>query len=221
MHLLPEGRQGHPRLKAHLLTTSDGELADFEEFYRSVGADLGKLPWAALAPRPQIVAWLDTLGLAAGRRALVIGCGVGDDAEELARRGYRVSAFDISPTAIRWCRTRFPDSAVDYQVADLLDLPAEWRQAFDIVVEFNTIQSIELGRRRDVLAAIAATVAPRGLLFVRAALRPDGAPALTRPWPVSRAELADFAEVGLRAVSFDTAPNPATGHPGLVAVYTR
>jgi SAM-dependent methyltransferase len=221
VHLLPEGRQSHPRLRVLPLSSADGELADFEALYRSVGADLGKLPWAALAPRPQIVAWLNTLGLAAERRALVIGCGVGDDAEELGRRGYRVTAFDISPTAIRWCRTRFPRSSVKYVVADLLDLPAEWRQAFDVVVEFNTIQSIELGRRRDVLAAIAATVAQRGLLFVRAALRPDGAPAHTRPWPVSRAELADFAEFALQAVSFDVAPNRDTGHPGLVAVYTR
>jgi 2-polyprenyl-3-methyl-5-hydroxy-6-metoxy-1,4-benzoquinol methylase len=174
-----------------------------------------------LAPRPQIVAWLDTLGTAAERRALVIGCGVGDDAEELSRRGYRVTAFDLSPTAIRWCRSRFPESTVDYQVADLLDLPAEWRQAFDVVVECATIQSITLDLRHRVIDAVASTVAPGGLLFVLASLRPDGAPAPTRPWPVSRTELADFATAGLRELSYAPGHNPVTGRPLFVAVYAR
>jgi SAM-dependent methyltransferase len=189
--------------------------------YRSVGADLGKLPWATLAPRPQMVAWLDTLGAAEERPALVIGCGVGDDAEELSRRGYRVTAFDISPTAIRWCRTRFPESSVDYQVADLLDVPAEWRRAFDVVVECATIQSIGLDRRHQVIDAIASTVGPNGLLFVLAALRPGGAPAVSRPWAVSRTDLADFATAGLRELSYAPGHNPVTGRPLFVAVYTR
>ena len=29
-----------------------------------------------------------------------------------ARRGYQVTAFDLSPTAIRHCQERFPGSAV-------------------------------------------------------------------------------------------------------------
>lgn len=39
-------------------------------------------------------------------RAVVIGCGLGDDAEYLASMGYEVTAFDISPTAIAMCHTR-------------------------------------------------------------------------------------------------------------------
>src|ERR1700724_1465540 len=78
-------------------------LRTFEEIYVQAGQDFTAVPWAALAPHP----------------ALVVGCGLGDDAEEAARRGYQVTAFDLSPTAIGHCRDRFPGSAVDYQVADL------------------------------------------------------------------------------------------------------
>jgi SAM-dependent methyltransferase len=132
-----------------------------------------------------------------------------------------VTAFDLSPTAIRWCRTRFPVSTVDYQVADLLDLPAEWRDAFDVVVECATIQSIALDLRLRAINAIASTVAPNGLLFVLASLRPDGEPAPTRPWPVSRAELANFVAAGLRELSYATGHNPVTGRPLFVAVFSR
>lgn len=216
MHVVPESRQGHPGL-----STANGEPADFEEFYRSVGDDLERLPWAARAPQPQILEWLDTLGPGASRTALVVACGLGDDAEELGRRGYRVSAFDISATAIGWCRRRFPDSGVDYRVADLAVLPADWRHAFDVVVEFNTIQSIGLDDRPAALEAIGSTVAPGGLLFVRGILRPDGGAVSTRPWPVSRADLSPLTAGGLRVVSFDAAPSRRSGHPAFVAVYRR
>ena len=77
-----------------------------------------------------------------GGEALVIGCGLGDDAEELARRGYAVTAFDISPTAIARCRERFPQSPVHYRVADVPRLPGEWQGRFGLAVEINTIQSL-------------------------------------------------------------------------------
>ena len=37
-----------------------------------------------------------------------------DDAEALATQEYQVTAFDISPTAIAWCRERFPNTTVNY-----------------------------------------------------------------------------------------------------------
>jgi hypothetical protein len=67
----------------------------FEEICARAGNDPGAIPWAALAPQPALMAWLDRQRPAAG------GCGLGDDAEEVSRRGYRVTAFDVSPTAIR------------------------------------------------------------------------------------------------------------------------
>jgi ubiquinone/menaquinone biosynthesis C-methylase UbiE len=105
-----------------------------------------------------------------------------------------VSAFDHSKTAIGWCRRRFPDSTVDYRVADLLDLPGVWQQSFDLVVEINTIQSIPRASRHDAIAAIARTVAPGGRLFVRCLAREAGE--ATRPWAVSRADLSAFVGEG-------------------------
>jgi len=76
----------------------------------------------------------------AGKKAIVIGCGVGDDAEALSTFGYKVTAFDISQEAIKLCKNRYPESSVEYLVANLFDYPKVWRESFDVVYECNTIQ---------------------------------------------------------------------------------
>lgn len=197
------------------------QLAAFEEIYARAGQDFGAIPWAALAANPALVSWLDQQPAPAGHHALVIGCGLGDDAEEVARRGYQVTAFDLSPTAIRHCHERFPGSAVDYQVADLFHLPADWDGAFGLVVEIRTLQSLPLPQRADATAAIAATVAPGGRVFVRCLARDDREPPVSRPWPVSRSELRGFIQAGLREAEF--ADQPATGAHGrfFTASYAR
>jgi protein-L-isoaspartate O-methyltransferase len=46
-----------------------------------------------------------------GKRALVVGCGLGYDAEFLARLGYAVTGFDVAPTAIERAVRENPGSA--------------------------------------------------------------------------------------------------------------
>src|ERR1700704_4366567 len=127
----------------------------FENIYAQAGDDLSEIPWATLRPMPELVTWLDRQAPAAGQTALVVACGLGDDAEEVSRRGFRVTAFDLVPAAIAHCRARFPDTAVDYQVADVFRLPAEWFQAFDLVMEVRTLQSLPLADRGAAAASIA------------------------------------------------------------------
>jgi SAM-dependent methyltransferase len=196
-------------------------LLTFEEIYIRAGQDLGAIPWATLAPNPALATWLDQQPSPAGDRALVIGCGLGDDAEEAARRGYQVTAFDLSPTAVRHCRERFPGSAVDYQVADLFQLPAAWARTFGLVVEIRTLQSLPLPQRADATAAIAAAVRPGGRLFVRCLARDEDEPPLSRPWPVSPRELSGFTGAGLRVTEFaEQAAAPPYGR-FFTVVYTR
>jgi SAM-dependent methyltransferase len=170
----------------------------FEEMYAAAGEDLAALPWASLKPFPLLVEWLDGAGAGAGGEALVVGTGLGDDAEELARRGFAVTAFDLSPTAIGRARERFPASTVDYRVADLLALPGDWRERFDLVVEIRTLQSLPIGDRAVAAAAIAGTVAPGGLLWLFALGRDTHQRGETRPWPVTTEELAVLESAGLR-----------------------
>ena len=75
-------------------------------------------------------------------KALVIGCGLGDDAEWLSAIGFEVTAFDISESSIQWCKERFPSTDVDYIVADLLNPPPKWLNQYDLVVEIHILQAI-------------------------------------------------------------------------------
>jgi SAM-dependent methyltransferase len=169
----------------------------FEEMYAAAGDDLGAVPWANLKPFPPLVEWLGERGAGLSGRALVVGAGYGDDAAELARRGFEVTAFDLSPTAVGRARERFPEGGVDFRVEDLFALPTEWSGHFDLVVEIRTLQSLPIETRRDAAAAIAGTVAPGGRLWLFALGRDEHRRGETRPWPVTPEELAVLEAAGL------------------------
>jgi 2-polyprenyl-3-methyl-5-hydroxy-6-metoxy-1,4-benzoquinol methylase len=181
------------------------EPESFDSIYARAQDDLTTLPWTRLVPSVQLLAWLDGVEVA-DLTVLVVGCGVGDDAEELARRGAKVTAFDVAPTAIALCQKRFPSSTVDYRVADLFDLPPAWTQAFDLVVEIHTVQSVPPERQSDAMRAIAGAVAPGGRLFVRCSVRDDGEPLDGRPWFLRLRDLDSYVNAGLRVDAFTDVP---------------
>jgi SAM-dependent methyltransferase len=185
-------------------------VAWFEELYREAESGTTVVPWADLVPNPHLVEWLDASVIAPGR-ALDVGTGLGDNAEELARRGHRVTAFDVSRTAIEQARARFPGSAVDYVVADLLAAPAAWRGAFDLVAETYTLQVLPPRERRIAAEALREVVAPGGVLLVIARGREPDDPEGAMPWPLTRAEIEAIAGDGLvleRVEDFVDAEDP-------------
>ena len=120
----------------------DGEpLRWFEELYAGAVRDSNEIPWARMEPHPKMVEWIAGQPDVQGR-ALVVGCGLGDDAEWLSAAGFDVTAFDLSQSSIDWCKERFPDTSVDYCVADLLAPPTTWLDSFDLVVEIHILQAI-------------------------------------------------------------------------------
>jgi ubiquinone/menaquinone biosynthesis C-methylase UbiE len=172
---------------------SDDSATWFEGRYADA-ASTDDLPWADLVPNPLLLPWLDARGEAGeGRTALVVGCGLGDDAEELARRGYAVTAFDAAPSAVAWARRRFPESSVEYLVADATALPSAWHGAFALAVEAYTLQAVLAEERPLVAREVAAALAPGGVLLAIATARRAGDPPSTsRPYPLTPAELRAF-----------------------------
>jgi SAM-dependent methyltransferase len=174
----------------------------FEELYAGA-ARAAEVPWADLVPNPLMVAWLEREGVSGdGRRALKVGAGLGDDAEELARRGFAVTAFDVAPSAVAWARRRFPDSRVDYLVADVLAPPEHWRGAFDFVLESYTLQVLPPELRPVAARAIAATLARGATLLVIARGRDEDEDRGAMPWPLTPAELRGLF-TGLELVAFE------------------
>jgi len=205
------------RATISVMSERDETVQFFESFYAGAGDDYSQIPWARLSPGPPLIDWLDAEPPAAGTVALVVGCGLGDDAEELARRGCVVEAFDVSRTAIETARRRFPDSTVSYRVADLFELPSDWRGRFALIVEVQTIQSLPPNDHRAAIAAISDCLAPGGRMFVRTALRREEVPAVSRPWPLTLAELHGFEDEGLEL----TARREADEHAFMHLEYRR
>lgn len=181
------------------VATEAGRPSDwFETLYQESNGDTQQIPWAKLTPHPYLSEWLENQDIRGeGKTALVVGCGLGDDAEALAALGFMVTAFDVAPSAIAWCQQRFPDSTVTYQVADLFALPDVWHHGFDLVVEIRNIQALPLFVRAAAIKAVATTVAPGGQLFLVTRIRDiDKAPE-GPPWPLSESELTQFQQWGL------------------------
>ena len=77
----------HTRSISQMIRESwdQGEPAGwFEEVYAAAERGEAKIPWLSKLYNGELTEWLDCEGLnGQGKTALVIGCGLGDDAEEL------------------------------------------------------------------------------------------------------------------------------------------
>jgi len=183
---------------------SGNDTGWFETLYAAADHGTATVPWAELAPNQHLVSAL--AGACGGGRAIVTGCGLGDDAEHVASLGFATVAFDVSPTAVDAARRRFPRSAVEYVNADLLSPLRSWAGAFDLVVEVFTLQVLTGAARRTAFAQTAQLVAPGGRLLVIAGARDEHDDPGTMPWPLTRAEIESFREYGLSDQSIADAP---------------
>jgi SAM-dependent methyltransferase len=179
----------------------------YDELWSAAGRGEVSMPWDRTEPYDLLAAHVAGQD-GAGRRAVVVGAGYGADAEHLARQGWETTAFDISPAAVAAAQQRYPDSQVDYRVADLLDLPADLVGSFHLVVEIFTIQALHGSLRAQAVAGVRRLVAPGGTLFVVQIVREDAEEvAAEPPWLLDRAEMAALEGDGLVIESLDRLPH--------------
>lgn len=195
------------KLARHLANESLSQgrpLQWFEQLYSAAKGNESTIPWADMRPNPNLTEWLDaTVRSGTGRRALVVGCGLGDDAELLASLGFRVVAFDISQTCIEWCRRRFPDSSVSYVVADLMVDAHPFEGPFDFVLEAYTLQVLPPDMRKTAIDRMSSLLARNGTLLVITRGRHVDDDEGKMPWPLVREELQTFEVNGLREMRFE------------------
>jgi len=218
---MPDPR-ARARQLAHEAIARGDQTGWFELLYAESQRYGTPISWVDLAANPYLVEWLRGRPAPPHGRGLVVGCGYGDDAELLAGAGFEVTAFDVAPSAIARCHKRFPASQVRYEVADALGPPRGWPGAFDFVFEAYTVQVLRGPARSSCARAIGSFVAPGGTLLVVARCRHPEDAAGSMPWPLTRAELDDFAAPGLTLASLVDVVEPGDPPvPRFVAEFRR
>ena len=197
-------------LKLSQTAEADGEpLRWFEELYAGANRDSGEIPWARMEPHPKMVEWVAENPAVTGR-ALVVGCGLGDDAEWLSVAGFDVTAFDLSQSSIDWCRERFPQSSVKYCVGDLMEPVDGWLEAYDLVVEIHILQAIPEYVRDAAASNLHKLLSHGGNLLCIGRLLSERIPdEPAPPWPLSRVWLEGRFQ-SLTAMSFNRFINEDT-----------
>jgi SAM-dependent methyltransferase len=164
---------------------------DYDQLYRDTAASGGP-PWDIGGPQPALANLLD--GAVRGPKVLDIGCGAGDLAIALARRGHQVTAIDISGVAIDKARTKAAAEGLtvhfEAQDATRLSLPGA---PFDTVFDSGLLHTLH--RRggteaEQYLALLPGLAAPGATVFVLAVAVQAG-----QGWGVTEEYLrASFAE---------------------------
>ena len=214
------------RARARELAAEFAEKGDmvgwFDAFYREAEGNNEQIPWADLEPNKFFKIWADEVGLKGdGRKALVVGCGLGDDAKYLDDLGFDVTGFDISPTAIEWAKRLHKDADIKFEVADLFEPFRGWLGGFDFVLEVYTIQPLPMEMRERVIDSIASFVADDGELVVVTRGREDDDQPAELPWPLSRKDLSRFETHGLVEKDFRIIPGDDPPTPRFVVQYKK
>jgi hypothetical protein len=189
-----------------------GDLTGWSErLYAAAEAGQTVVPWDRGAPSRYLTEWAGALH-GAGQRAVVAGCGLGDDAEFIAGLGFQTTAFDISPTAIAaappvcWLGGALPGRG-----------PAQPASCLAACLRPGRGEPAPAGApdppRRDAIARLGDLVAPQGTLIVIARAREPGQRVQGPPWALTRAEVSAFADGGLEPVRIEDMHDPQMPWP--------
>lgn len=207
-----------PRERVQQIQSEFAERGDttgwFDALYKEAAGNTERIPWADLEPNPYFKEWAERNDLSGdGRSALVVGCGLGDDANYLNQLGFKVSAFDLSPTAIDWAKKLYGEIDIRFEVMNLFEPYRGWLGAFDFVLEIYTIQPLPMEMREDAIDAVSRFVKDGGELVVVTRGREDDEPVDQVPWPLSRKDLSRFEVNGLLQTELVVCPAENEGEP--------
>lgn len=110
----------------------------YDDRYRQVHGKM--LQWASSAPSAIVEQVLERYGVPRDGSILELGCGEGRDAVPMLRKGYDLTAMDISPEAIRYCRAGNPEFAECFQILDCV--AEEWSETYDFIYAVAVIHML-------------------------------------------------------------------------------
>ena len=110
----------------------------YDERYRTIHEK--GFSWAGDVATPIVLDVMQRFAISKEARILEIGCGEGRDARAVLEEGYNLLATDISPEAISYCKSRFPEDADRFEILDCLN--GDCNGTFDMIYAVAVIHML-------------------------------------------------------------------------------
>lgn len=128
------------------------------------------VPWDGVGVREDL-RWLLASGrVAAGGRAVDLGCGSGANVVHLAEQGFETVGVDFSAVALGKARDRAAAAGVTDRCrfihADLTDPDADLDGPYDLLIDFGALDDLNAAGRRAMAATIRRLSRPGSLLLL-------------------------------------------------------
>lgn len=144
--------------------TQQREFPDWEKLYQDQNVE--SMPWFNPTLDPDLDQALTKLNLHSST-ALDLGTGPGTQAIALAQRGFKVTASDLSSTAIEKAQAIAKEKGLDisWRQDDILNSHLD--QKFDFVLDRGCFHVLPPERRPDYVRVVDSLIKPNGYLFLK------------------------------------------------------
>lgn len=195
----------------------------FETLYSESNESGEGVPWANMTSHPFFKKWMTENPInGKGKSALVVGCGMGDDAIELESAGFDVTAFDVSSSAIELCKKRFPQAKVNFVTADLIKGVSDWYKKFDFVLEIFTIQALPPKYEETLIQNVTDFVSDQGKLVIITEIQYEKRTYENGPpWLLNKDYIKSFEKHGLTQIFHSNSTNPEMGDELHLTIFQR
>lgn len=146
-------------------------------------------------------------------RALDIGCGTGDHALNLARRGWDVTAVDVVARALQVARVKAVEAGLDvrYVQADVTDMADQVGTDFALLLDVGCFHGLKPQQRPSYIQQLAA-VSRSGATMLMLAFQPGRRPPAPLPRGATRCEL-EVTFTGWEVIADDAADTSCMSAP--------
>jgi 2-polyprenyl-3-methyl-5-hydroxy-6-metoxy-1,4-benzoquinol methylase len=154
--IVTQGKKGFKRQVTGMKSlVSEAPSPVWDSLYRQ-----GKTPWRSIGLSDTTRQLLKSY--ATGSKFLEIGCGVGDDAGQIAKMGFDYHGLDISESAIKAAKSRYLSKRFHFTSANFFRWSA--KTSFDVVYEKGVFHGLGGVRRRNTfLRRVATLLRPKGI----------------------------------------------------------
>jgi SAM-dependent methyltransferase len=125
------------------------------------------LPWELGKPRRVLVELVES-GRVAPCKTLDLCCGAGTNPIYLAKKGFDVTALDISDRAVQYANEKtygVQDIEIDFLIGDYLWLPFRSKE-FDFIFDFGCFHHVEAKDRIPFIKGVYTVLKPKGTYFL-------------------------------------------------------